>query len=114
MTDQTTTTDESAPEAGHGGNAQGEQSMRGLYITIFLTLAILTVFEVYIPSVYSAAWSGTTKMLLLCFLAFSKAALVATYFMHLKWEKPWLRWIALMPVYMGFAVVLLMLETLYR
>ncbi len=34
--------------------------------------------------------------------------------MHLKWEKPWLRWIALMPVYMGFAVILIMLETLYR
>jgi len=114
MTDPTTTTDESVAQEGHGGHAEGEQSMRGLYVTIFLTLGILTVFEVYIPSVYSAAWSGTTKMLLLCFLALSKAALVATYFMHLKWEKPWLRWIALMPVYMGFAVILILLETLYR
>ena len=55
MTDQTTTTDESAADAGHGGHAEGEQSMRGLYITIFLTLGLLTIFEVYIPSVYSGA-----------------------------------------------------------
>ena len=47
-------------------------------------------------------------------LAVSKAWLVALYFMHLKWEKPWLKWIALMPAYMGVATVLLMLETVYR
>jgi cytochrome c oxidase subunit IV len=53
-------------------------------------------------------------MLLLTFLAFAKAGLVATYFMHLKWEKPWLRWIGLMPIYMGVALILIMLETMYR
>ncbi len=114
MTDSNTTETAMAADGEHGGHGHGEQSMRGLYITIFLTLGLLTIFEIYVPSVYSAAWSGHTKMLLLCFLAIAKAGLVAAYFMHLKWEKPWLRWIALMPVYMGVAVILIMLETLYR
>jgi len=34
--------------------------------------------------------------------------------MHLKWEKPWIRWIALMPAYMGVFAVLLMIETAFR
>jgi cytochrome c oxidase subunit 4 len=90
------------------------QSKRGMFMTIFGTLGLLTLVEVYIPDVYSAEWNGTTKMLLLTFLAVTKAWLVAVYFMHLKWEKPWLKYIALMPAYMGIAVIILMLETVYR
>ena len=111
MTEQVTTT-ESAVDHGHHG--EGEQSVRGLYVTIFLILGILTVFEIFIPEVYSTEWNATTKMLLLCILAIAKAGLVAWYFMHLKWEARWVRWIALMPVYMGFAVIIIMLETVYR
>ena len=79
-----------------------------------LVLGILTVFEVYVPTVWSAEWNKTTKMLLLVILAVSKALLVGLYFMHLKWEKPWLKWIALMPAYMAIATILLMLEVVYR
>jgi cytochrome c oxidase subunit IV len=53
-------------------------------------------------------------MLLLNMLAFGKATIVAAFFMHLKWEKPWLKYIALMPVYMGVFAILLMLESMYR
>ncbi len=84
------------------------------FITIFLVLAFLTMVEVMIPSVYDAPWNQHTKMLLLVILAFSKALLVALYFMHLKWESPWLKRIALVPAYMGVAAILLMIETAWR
>jgi cytochrome c oxidase subunit 4 len=84
------------------------------YVLIFLTLGLLTVVEVFVPDVYSAEWNKHTKMLLLSILAVAKAMLVGLYFMHLKWEKPWLKYIALMPAYMGLFAILLMLETVYR
>jgi cytochrome c oxidase subunit IV len=86
----------------------------GMIITILLVLAFLTVIEVFIPRVYSADHSAHTKMLLLNMLAFGKATIVAAFFMHLKWEKPWLKYIALMPAYMGVFAILLMIESFYR
>jgi cytochrome c oxidase subunit IV len=87
---------------------------KGGFITIFLVLGFLTVVEVFVPQVYNAPWNHSTKMLLLCTLAIGKAMLVALYFMHLKWEAPWLRRIALLPAYMGIIAVLLMIETAWR
>lgn len=86
----------------------------GTYITILLILAFLTAVEIFVPEVYAAEESRHTKMLLLVGLAIAKAWFVAMFFMHLKWERPWLGWIALMPAYMGVAAVLLMLESHYR
>lgn len=102
------------PHTGATGSHAGHADHKGTYITIFLILTVLTVVEVFVPQVYSAEWNRHTKMLLLTLLAVSKAMLVGLYFMHLKWEKPWLKWIALMPVYMGLFAILLMLETVYR
>jgi caa(3)-type oxidase subunit IV len=84
------------------------------FITIWLVLAFLTVVELAVPQVYDAEWNRHTKMLLLVMLAVGKATLVGLYFMHLKWEKKWLKWIALMPAYMGVAAVLLMCEEAWR
>ena len=103
---------EAGHDAGHG--AAGQVSHKATYITIFLVLGFLTVVEVSVPQVYASPYDKHLKMLLLVGLAVSKACLVALYFMHLKWEKPWLKWIALMPAYMGIFAVILMLETLYR
>ncbi|MFT7485936.1 MAG: cytochrome c oxidase subunit 4 [Candidatus Paceibacteria bacterium] len=90
------------------------ESHRGTYITIFLTLGFLTFLELFVPAVYGAEWSGTLKMMLLVILAVVKAALVALFFMHLKHEAKWVRWIGYMPIYMAFAVIIIMLETVYR
>ena len=100
----------------HGAHAQGhdDHPTKSTFITIWLILAFLTVVEVAVPQVYDAPWNHNTKMLLLVVLAVSKALLVAFYFMHLKWEKPWLRRIALMPAYMGVFAVLLMVEEAFR
>lgn len=90
------------------------QSHRATYVTVFFVLGFLTVLEIYVPEVYSSEWSSTTKMLLLCLLAIVKAGLVGAFFMHLIWETKWLRWIAYTPIYMAFAVIIIMLETIYR
>ncbi len=98
----------------HSAHPVEHQSHRAEYITIFLILTFLTGVEVFVPDVYSAVWSGHTKMLLLCILAFVKAGLVFMYFMHMKNEAKWVRWIGYTPIYMGMAVIIIMLETSYR
>jgi caa(3)-type oxidase subunit IV len=95
-----------AHEAGHPTTST--------FITVWLVLGFLTIVEIAVPQVYDAEWNSHTKMILLVLLAVSKAVLVGLYFMHLKWEKPWLRWIALMPAYMGVFAVLLMCEQYFR
>jgi cytochrome c oxidase subunit 4 len=102
------------PDAHQAHRAHDDHPTRSTFITIWLVLAFLTVIELAIPRVYSAPRDHTLKMLLLVILASSKALLVALFFMHLKWEKPWVKWIALMPAYMGFAAVILMLEEHFR
>ncbi len=105
------------PHGSHGaGDAHGAAHgpTRATFITIWLTLGFLTAIEIMVPRVYSASWNHNTKMLLLVFLAVGKAMLVALYFMHLKWEKPWLKRIALLPAYMGIAAILLMIEEAWR
>jgi cytochrome c oxidase subunit 4 len=102
-------------QGGHGHEAHAAHGpTKSTFITIFLVLGFLTVVEVAIPQVYDAPWNQHTKMLLLVVLAVGKALLVALYFMHLKWESPWLKRIALLPAYMGGAAVLLMIETAWR
>jgi cytochrome c oxidase subunit 4 len=94
-------------EPGHGPT-------KATFVTVFLVLTFLTVVEVMVPQVYSAEWNKNTKMILLVTLAVGKAILVASYFMHLKWEARWIRWIAAMPVYMGLFAILLMCEQAWR
>ena len=96
------------PAAAHG------HPTTSTFITIWLVLGFLTVVELAVPQVYDAEWNRHTKWVLLVLLAISKAMLVGLYFMHLKWEAKWLKWIALMPAYMGIAAVLLMCEEAWR
>ena len=118
MSEQQLTTAPETPSgeahADLGGHGEGGQSIRATFVTIFLILGFLTLLEVFVPSVYASEYDQNLKMILLCVLAISKAVLVAAYFMHLKWERPWLKWIAAMPVYMGVFVIIIMLETIYR
>ncbi len=79
------------------------------YMNIFWALAVLTVIEIavtYIP-VHKLA-IGT----MLVILAASKAALVALYFMHLKFERPTLGIIALTPMILCVFLILMLLPDL--
>ena len=54
------------------------------YGRIFLSLFVLTIFEIFIANLHFAR---PLIILMLVFLAFVKAALVAMFYMHLRFEK---------------------------
>jgi cytochrome c oxidase subunit 4 len=76
------------------------------YMAIFWYLAILTVIElavIYLPL------AKFTIGVLLCALALGKAALVAMYFMHLRFETRTLGWIAITPLVIATLLVFVLL-----
>jgi len=81
------------------------------YMAIFWLLAILTVVEigvVFLP--FGKMINGT----LLCALAVGKAALVAMYFMHLKFETRTLGFIALTPLAIATLLVFVILPDAFH
>ena len=76
------------------------------YMAIFWWLAILTVIEL---AVVFMPLSKLTIGVLLCALALGKAALVAAYFMHLKFETKTLTWIAFTPLAIATLLVFVLL-----
>jgi cytochrome c oxidase subunit 4 len=76
------------------------------YMAIFWYLAVLTVIEV---AVVFMPLGKLTIGVLLCALALGKAALVALYFMHLKFETRTLGWIAITPLAIATLLVFLLL-----
>jgi cytochrome c oxidase subunit IV len=76
------------------------------YMAIFWYLAILTVLElivVFLP------FGKLTNNTLLGALAVTKAALVAMYFMHLRFEAKTLGWIAVTPLAIATLLVFVLL-----
>src|SRR5438132_10988015 len=68
------------------------------YMAIFWYLAILTAIEI---AVIYAPLPKVTIVVLLCGLALGKAALVAMYFMHLRFETRTLGLVAITPLLLG-------------
>ena len=76
------------------------------YMAIFWYLAILTILElivVFLP------FGKVTNNMLLGALAVTKAALVAMYFMHLRFEAKTLGWIAVTPLAIATLLVFVLL-----
>ncbi|HEY2066178.1 MAG TPA: cytochrome C oxidase subunit IV family protein [Gemmatimonadaceae bacterium] len=71
------------------------------YVGIFVGLALLTGLEL---TVAFLPWPKRTLILMLVGLAVWKALLVALYFMHLRFERPRLRLLAVAPL--PFTVIL--------
>ena len=76
------------------------------YMAIFWYLAILTVVEIAVIYMPLAKF---TIGVLLCALALTKAALVAMYFMHLRFEARILGWIAVTPLAIATLLVFVLL-----
>ena len=76
------------------------------YMAIFWWLAVLTVVEIGVIFLPLARF---LVGIMLVSLASAKAALVALYFMHLRFETRTLSYIALTPVAIGALLVLVML-----
>ena len=74
------------------------------YLAIFAVLAVLTAVEVGL--VFTGAVQSVQVVLLIA-LAFTKATLVALYYMHLKFEGPLIRIIAAVPVLLLLVVILI-------
>jgi cytochrome c oxidase subunit 4 len=75
-------------------------------MAIFWYLAILTVIElgvIYMP------FGKVTIGVLLCVLALTKAALVAMYFMHLRFEATTLGWVAVTPLVIATLLIFVLL-----
>lgn len=81
------------------------------YFIIFLVLGILTIIEIAIPE---TEWVKSVKTASLIFLAALKAWVVAYYYMHLKDETTWLKFIAAIPISAGLYATMVILETLFR
>jgi cytochrome c oxidase subunit 4 len=78
------------------------------YWLIALILAIITAFEIAVPSI--SAFDGGLRVFLLFFLGGVKFAMVVALFMHLKFDKPLYRTfflIGLVGAIAMFVVVLL-------
>jgi len=76
------------------------------YMAIFWYLAILTVVEIGVIYMPLAKF---TIGVLLCSLALGKAALVAMYFMHLRFETRTLGMIAVIPLMIATLLIFLLL-----
>ncbi len=76
------------------------------YMAIFWWLAILTVVEL---AVVFAPLAKVTIGALLCALALAKAALVAAYFMHLKFETKTLTYIAFTPLVIAILLIFVLM-----
>jgi cytochrome c oxidase subunit IV len=80
------------------------------YMGIFWVLLVLTVIEV------ALTFLGLPKLLLgslLVILALWKAALVAMYFMHLKFERRTLAMIAVVPFILCLFLILMLLPDIH-
>ena len=80
------------------------------YMGVFWWLLALTIIElavIYLP------FSKLAIAILLIALAVSKAVLVALYFMHLKFERVTLGWIALSPFILCVFLILMLLPDIF-
>lgn len=91
--------------------AHVHKSHRKEYFVIFFLLAFLTIVEVFVPELDLTQFM---KGVSLTVLALGKAGLVGWFYMHLKEETRWLKFIALIPVSAFIYAAVVILESLYR
>lgn len=78
------------------------------YVLIWVYLAVLTAVEVGVA--FISHFSKTTLLIILMALAVWKALLVALYFMHLKFEKWNLRFVAIIPIPLALILIIFVLQ----
>ena len=89
-------------EEGHG-----VESSEANYMAVWGGLAVLTLLEVWVAGL---GFSRSTIVLILVGLAVWKAALVALYYMHLKFEPKRLWVLALAPLPLAVIFVMAVLQ----
>jgi cytochrome c oxidase subunit IV len=81
--------------AGHGPVARGA-AHRALYLGVFVLLGVLTLVELGV--VRTSGIPKTAVVVALVAIALSKAALIALFYMHLRFETGVLRLTVLVPL----------------
>ena len=82
------------------------------YLIVFAVLGILTLLELAIPGLKNTAYA--LKAVSLVGLAIAKAFVVAFFYMHLKDETAWLKFIAAIPMSAALFAIVVILESMYR
>lgn len=82
------------------------------YLLVFLYLTVLTAVEIWVAEIPGIGKFAKGSSLTL--LAVGKAFLVAYYYMHLKEETKWLRFIAAVPLAAVVYATVLCLETMFK
>jgi len=80
------------------------------YICVFWWLLVLTIIEIAVIYMPIAKFAIAVMLIV---LAVTKAALVALYFMHLKFERITLGWIALSPFILCVFLILMLLPDIF-
>lgn len=91
--------------------AHAHKSHTKEYVIVFIALTLLTVLEIAIPDLKIAY---NLKAISLVGLAIGKAFIVAYFYMHLKDEKKWLKFIAALPISAAIFAIVVILESMYR
>lgn len=81
------------------------------YVIVFFVLTFLTILELFIPGLKTVY---AYKVIGLVGLAIGKAFIVAYFYMHLKEETRWLKFIAAVPISAALYAATLILESMYR
>lgn len=82
------------------------------YFAIFIILAVLTALEIWAAEL--KALTKFQKGSALTLLAVGKAFIVAYYYMHLKEETKWMKFIAAVPIMAGVYATVLCLEATFK
>ena len=97
----------------HSDAAHGEhKSHKKEYFAIFFILAVLTALEIWAAEL--KALTKFQKGSALTLLAVGKAFIVAYYYMHLKEETKWMKFIAAVPIMAGVYATVLCLEATFK
>lgn len=96
----------------HSHEAHEHKSHKKEYLIIFVILAVLTAIEIWVAEIPGISKMGKGSSL--TFLAVGKAFIVAYYYMHLKEETKWLKFIAAVPIMAGVYATVLCLEAIYK
>ena len=81
------------------------------YLAVFFLLAFFTFIELFVPDMDATTM---VKGAILTFIATIKAFAVAYWYMHLKEETKWLKFIAAIPISAGCYALMVILESMYR
>ena len=71
------------------------ESHAGLFIKVWISLLALTMIEIFLAYIQIAKVAMIT---ILMALSLVKAGMIMAYFMHLKFDKPALSWILVVPL----------------